>query len=167
MQVDIDVNSQQMNRAVRKFMKELQNPRTAKRIHKAAGKPIEDAIKGNITDSRTAIEGFGKRKGDFEVKPGTYGRSIKTWQIKKGGTDYFVGPQTGKRAKENEDAWFQTFVEDNQTYFAQLYGGNGGNRNVGAVKRGQKQGIGPAGQKMLKQYKKAVQRAAKQASTTK
>lgn len=164
MDINIDANTRVFLKNIKQFQKQLGNERTIKRIHRKAGKPIEAAMEAEIKDARTPIDVQRKTGWGAHVEPGTYKRSIKVWLIQRGGTSYFAGPQTGRRAAEDSDAWFQTFVESGDTYFAQLYGGTGGNRNIGAIQRAKRKAIGPALRQMKKDYEKAIARAAKAAS---
>jgi hypothetical protein len=158
---DLDKSTLQFLKNIKKFQKELGNERTVKRIHRKAGKKIEDAMEANIKDSREEIWVAGRSR---PVMPGQYKDSIKVWLIERGGTSYFAGPQTGRKAPTDADAWFQTFVESGDTYLAQQYGGTGGNRNIGAIERAKRKSIGPALRQMKKDYEKAIARAAKAAA---
>ena len=160
-EISLDKSMTAFLKDIKRFQKELGNERTAKRIHRKAGKQIEQAMEANIKDSREEIYIEGRSR---PVVPGQYRDSIKVWLIERGGTSYFAGPQTGRKAKANADAWFQTFVESGDTYFAQLYGGTGGNRNIGAIERAKRKSIAPAMRQMKKDYIKAIQRAAKASS---
>lgn len=164
MNLEIDANTREFLKNIKQFQKQLGNERTIKRIHRKAGKQIEQAMEAEIKDSRTMIYVQRKSGGGVDVTPGTYKRSIKVWLIERGGTSYFAGPQTGRKAAEDSDAWFQAFVESGDTYFAQIYGGTGGNRNIGAIERAKRKSIGPALSQMKKDYEKAIARAAKAAS---
>jgi len=159
--IDIDKGTADFLKNIKTFQKQLGNERTVKRIHRKAGKRIETEMESRIKDSREKIMVSGR--SDI-IDPGTYKRSIKVWLIERGGTGYFAGPQTGKKAPTDADAWFQTFVESGETYFAQLYGGTGGNRNIGVIEKAKRNAIGPALRQMKKDYEKAIRRAAKAAS---
>jgi len=163
MEVELSIDKSVVDflKNIKRFQKELGNERTVKRIHRKAGKKVEEAMEANIKDSREEIWIAGRSR---PVVPGQYKDSVKVWLIERGGTSYFAGPQTGRKAKATADAWFQTFVESGDTYLAQQYGGTGGNRNIGAIERAKRKSIGPALRQMKKDYEKAIARAAKSAS---
>ena len=161
LKLDIDKSTAEFLKNIKKFQKELGNERTVKRIHRKAGKKVEREMESRITDSREEIW-LPRRSRPVVI--GQYKASIKTWLIERGGTGYFAGPQTGKKARHDADAWFQTFVESGDTYFAQLHGGTGGNRNIGVIEKAKRAAIGPALREMKRDYEKAIRRAAKTAS---
>ena len=163
MEVELSIDKSVVDflKNIKRFQKELGNERTVKRIHRKAGKKVEEAMEANIKDSREEIWIAGRSR---PVVPGQYKDSVKVWLIERGGTSYFAGPQTGRKAKATADAWFQTFVESGDTYLAQQYGGTGGNRNIGAIERAKRKSIGPALRQMKKDYEKAIARAANAAS---
>ena len=136
-----------------------------KSIHRNGAKIYERAFKKAIFDSATDIKVYdGEGNVRAIVKKGTYKRSIRTWQIDKNSTTYYVGPAVGRRAPEDSDAWFSHIVEGGDQYI------KGTTRNHHIIEKIQAQKKEAVKASLLKAYRKwfpgYVATVRKQASST-
>lgn len=123
--------------------------RRLKSIHRNGAKIYERAFKRAIFDAKSDIKVYdGEGKVRAIVKQGTYKRSIRTWQIDRNSTTYYVGPAVGRRAPEDSDAWFSHIVEGGDQFI------QGTTRNHHLIEKVQAQKAEAVKSSLRKAYRK-------------
>ena len=162
-------NSKQLERTFRKLAKQLNDPKTQRKIHAEVGRHVRDVMRNEIKDANEMIRV--RRSGKKPMSPkskkgppidipiGTLKRSVWTWRIPKT-NDYWAGPRVTwmqkKRLPVDRDGWFANIVEGDDQMF-----GNG-TQNAGVFERSARIAA-PGGERlMLKRYTEAIDKVARQ-----
>jgi hypothetical protein len=156
--VNIGVDMREIERKFEHLRKAIQDEEEQIKIHRKVAKVAKKFMQDEVEDSdvvarvrRSGRDG-GKRGPSYDIQPGTLKRSIVAWKIRHE-TAMWVGPRATGRL-DRKDGWFAGIVESGLQYF-------GEGPNKGAMQRGKRKSQGPALYKLEKEYKKAIEKAAK------
>lgn len=154
--VHLHAHTTPLEKQFAQLRKEVRDPKIQKRIHRAAGKVIQDEMLSNIQDAREVVR-IRRNKGKYklDIPVGTMRRSIRVWLIDKQNTSYWVGPRVGRRMPVESDAWFANIVEGGDQKFGQ-------GRNKGVFRESITSAAPRAFELMRKKYEFQIRKVARQ-----
>ena len=172
--VGIGTNASSVLKQMRKMVKELEDPKQLRKIHRGAGNIVRQTMRTNIKDADETIRirrsgkrpmsKSSKRGPSIDIPVGTLTRSIHVWRIPRT-NDFWVGPRAGfmqgKVIPVHKDGWFANIVEGDDQMFGD------GTPNAYVFERSARLAAPVAERYLIENWKKMIDAAARKTASVK